>query len=311
MNDAKITWRKSAARDVRPFFGAVALEHSLQKAELRLFPDGLFSSENSFLVEGSAAEELALALRFNFDPNVDFGTIKKNDLVLAVTAVQPFLKKTQLVVTLPLSKGLPPEIEIGDEVLAQLGGGSNIDVVAALCLAKRLEKRPGSPFLLGHWLSKKNFSLRTPQLAEEFDIEPTDGETWTKLGYPAKTLYAVEYLGGMNEPVQKDIRTAKIRVHADIFKKLTAENNQKVARPVLANMAVDIACQMLAASLQDWESADEIASQSPLSAFVKRIEKIHPCDLGGIKKLVKEQGQAKLRAILHAEQQCVRAIVEA
>jgi hypothetical protein len=221
------------------------------------------------------------------------------------------LKKTQLVATLPLFKGLPPELEINDEILAQLGGGANIDIVAALCLGKRLEKRPGSPFLLGHWLSKKSFSLRMPHAAEEFDIEPTDDETWAKLGFPAKTLYAVEYIGGMNEPVQKENRTAKVRVHADIFKKLTSESNQKVARPVLGNMAAEIACQMLSASFPDWEDADEITPQSPLSAFVKRIEKLHPCDLEGLKKLVKEPGQSRLRAILHVEQQCVRAVVEA
>lgn len=310
MNSAKITWRKSAARDVRPFFGALALEHSLNRAELRLFADGSFSGETSFLIEGSAADRLAPTVRLNFDEGVDYGSIKKNDLVLAVTAAQPFLKKTQLIATLPLSKPLPPEIDIEDEVLAQLGGGTNIEVVVALCLGKRLEKRPGSPFLLGHWLAKKSFSLRTPQSAEEFEIEPTEDETWTKLGYPAKTLYAVEYLGGMNEPVQKDNRTARVRVHADIFKKLTAESNHKVARPVLGNMAAEIACQMLTASFSDWESADELVANSPLFAFIKRIEKIHPCDLEELKRLVKEPGQSKLRAILHVDQQCVRAIVE-
>ncbi len=309
--NAKITWRKSAARDVRPFFGTVALEDSLQNTELRLFADGQFSADSAFLIESAAAERLAIGLRFNFDPNINFGTAKKSDLILAVTAVQPFLKKTVLVATFALSKPLPPEFEIGDEILAQLGGGTSIDVVVALCLGKKLEKRPGSPFLLGHWLAKKSFSLRVPQLAEEFDIEPTDAETWTKLGYPAKTLYAVQYIGGMNEPVQKDNRTAIVRVHSDIFKKLTSESNQKVARPVLGSMAADIACQMLAASLQDWEKADEVVAQSPLSAFMKRIEKVHPCDLEELKKLVNEPGQSKLRAILHVDQQCVRAIVEA
>lgn len=309
--NAKITWRKSAARDVRPFFGAVTLEESLHKAELRLFADGQFSADSAFLIDPSAAERLALGLRFNFDPNIDYGSIKKSDLVLAVTAVQPFLKKTELVATFPLSKGLPPELEIGDEILAQLGGGTNMDVVIALCLGRKLEKRPGSPFLLGHWLAKKSFSLRMPQVSEEFDIEPTDDEAWVKLGYPAKTLYAVQYIGGMNDPVQKDNRTAIVRVHSDVFKKLTAESNQKVARPVLGNIAADIACQMLAASLQDWEKADEVVAQSPLSAFIKRIEKVHRCDLEELKKLVQEPGQSKLRAILQVDQQCVRAIVEA
>ncbi|MHB0919897.1 MAG: hypothetical protein ACYC22_02920 [Thiomonas delicata] len=311
MSTPKITWRKSAARDVRPFFGAVALANSLDKAELRLFSEGAFSAETAFLIEPLARERLSPTVRLNFEAAVDYGTIKKNDLVLAVTAVQPFLKKTQVISTLPLAKPLPSELEIDDETLAQLGGGGNIDIVVALCLGKRLDKRPGSPFLLGHWLAKKTFSLRMPQNAEEFDIESTDDETWVKLGYPAKTLYAVNYLGGMNDPVQKDNPTAKVRVHADIYKKLTAESNQKVARPMLGHMAAEIACQVLTASFPDWEGADEVTPQSPLFAFMRRVENVQPCDLDKLKKLVKEPGQAKLRAILHVDQQCVRAIVEA
>ncbi|MEI6761939.1 MAG: hypothetical protein WCO22_15975 [Betaproteobacteria bacterium] len=311
MSTEKVTWRKSAVRDVRPFFGAIALANILDNAELRLFAEGAFSADTTFMIEGSEREQLALALRLNFEASVDYGTIKKNDLVLAVTAVQTFLKKTYVIATLPISKPLPPDLEIPDEVLAQLGGGGNIDVAVALCLGKGLDKRPGAPFLLGHWLAKKTFTLRMPQSAEEFDIESTDDDMWIKLGYPAKTLYAVDYLGGMNEPVHKDSWTAKVRVHADIYKKLTAESNQKVARPVLGSMAAEIACQMLTASFQDWENADEVVAQSPLSALIKRIHRVQPCDLEKLKKLVREPGQSKLRAILHVDQQCVRAIVEA
>jgi hypothetical protein len=309
MSTAKITWRKSAARDVRPFFGAVALANSLDKAELRLFSEGAFSAESAYMVEDSARERLSPTIRLNFDSAVDYGTIKKNDLVLALTAVQPFLKKTQVISTLPLAKGLPSELEVDDETLAQLGGGGNMDIVVALCLAKRLDKRPGSPFLLGHWLAKKTFSLRMPQNNEELDIEATDDEGWIRLGYPAKTLYAVDYIGGMNDPAQKE-GVAKVRVHADIYKKLTAETNQKIARPVLGQMAAEIACHVLTASFQDWESADEITPSSPLFSFWKRIEKVQPCDLDKLKALVREPGQSKLRAILQVDQQCVRAIVE-
>ncbi len=310
MSSSKITWRKSAARDVRPFFGAVALENSLRQTEIRLFVDGNFSADQAFVIEPSAAERLALSLRLNFDKNIDFGSINKSDLVLVVTALHPFLKKTSIVATHSLAEDVPAELDISDEVLADLGGGANIDITVALCLGKKLTKRPGSPFLHGHWLAKKTVSLRSPHASDEFDVEPTEDATWTKLGYPAKTLYAVEYLGGMNEPVQKDARTARVRVHADIFKRLTAESNQKLARPMLGSMAAEIACQMLAASLSDWESAEEVVPQSPLAAFIKRIEKVHSCDLEELKKLVKEPGQAKLRAILHVDQQTVRAISE-
>lgn len=308
---SKVNWHKSAVRDVRPFFAAVSLESSMDAAEIRLFENAQFSPELAFVVEPTDVEKLVISIRVNFNQELAFETVKKGDLVLAVTAVQPFLKKTRIVATFPIDDKLPSEIPIEDEVLADLGGGSNMNVEVALCLAKRLPKKPGNPFLLGHWLSKKSFALRAPKLAEEFDIEPTDDEAWKKIGYPEKTLYLVEYFGGMNEPVAKDKQTARVRVHADVYKKLSAEVNQRLAKPILSELAAEISCQMLAASWSDWEVADEVTPQSPLAAFLKKIHRLQPCTLEDLKKMVQQPGMPKLRALLHVDQQTVRSIVEA
>lgn len=309
---SKVIWRKSAIKDVRPFFGVVSLEDSLSSAELQINEDGPFSPEPVFVIEPGDVSKLRLTVRLNFSQAaLNFDAVKKGDLVLAVTAVQPFIKKTIVIATFAIDKDLPDEITIEDEVLAALGGGSNMNLDLALCLKKKLPKNPGTPFLFGHWLSKKSFAIRPPKLAEEFDIEPTEDDAWKKLGYPAKTLYLVEYFGGINEPVAKDKQTARIRVHSDIYKKLTAESQQKLAKPILYGLAAELTCQMLAASIADWENADEVVPQSPLSAFMKKINRIQPCNLEEFKELAKKPGMPKLRALLHADQQTVRSIAEA
>lgn len=309
---SKVNWRKSAIKDVRPFFGTVSLEESMSLAELQINEDGPFSPEPAFVIEPGDVSKLRLTARLNFNQAaLSFDVVKRGDLVLAVTAVQPFMKKTIVIATFAIDKDLPDEITIDDEVLAALGGGSNMNIDLALCLKKKLPKKPGTPFLFGHWLSKKSFALRPPKLAEEFDIEPTEDDAWKKLGYPAKTLYLVEYFGGVNEPVAKDRQTARMRVHSDIYKKLTAESQQKLAKPILNGLAAELACQMLAASMSDWENADEVVPQSPLSAFMKKINRIQPCTLDEFKEMAKKPGMPKLRALLHADQQTVRSIAEA
>lgn len=309
---SKVNWHKSAAKDVRPFFGAASLEGSLEAAEIRIFEDSAFSHETSFIVEPQDAEKLCVTIKPNLNAAMlASDLIKKGDLLLAITAVQPFMKKTCIVATLPASGNLPDEVPVGDEVLTQLGGGSNINVEIALCLAKGLPKKPGSPFLHGHWLAKKSFALRQPKLAEEFDVVPMDDDAWKQLGLPAKTLYYVEYFGGVNEPAAKDKQMAKVRVHSDIHKKLTAEANQRLAKPLMATLAAEIACQILTLSVADWELADEVVPQSPLAAFLKRINRVQTCSLVELKELVKQAGMPKLRALLHADQQSVRSIAEA
>jgi hypothetical protein len=306
-----VNWRKSASRDIRPFFGVATLEQAVEGAQVRLFEESLFTDATAFIVEEQEVAKLSITLRPNLDEAaIAAASIPKAKLVLAVTALNPFLKKTCVVLKAPLSGNVPDEVTIGSEVLEQLGGGSNMTIEVALCLAKELPKTPGSPFLLGHWLSKKTFDLRPPKLSEDFDIEPMDDDGWKARGLPPKTLYFVDYFGFINEPVSKDKQMAKVRIHSDVHKKLSLEANAKVAKPMMAFLAAEITSQILASSLSDWEQVDEAASKSPLAAFLKRINRIQPCTLKDLKAMVKESGMAKLRAILHADQQSVRSIAE-
>ena len=137
-----------------------------------------------------------------------------------------------------------------------------------------------------------------------------DDEAWKQLGWPAKTLYSVEYFGGANEAAAKDRQMAKVRVHADIHKKLTLESNQRLAKPIMATLAAEISSQVLAASFSEWEHAEDVVPLSPLSAFLKRINRVQKCSLDELKSLVRQPGMPKLKAFLHADQQSVRSIAE-
>lgn len=307
----EVTWRKSAARDVRPFFGTADFDTALENAQISLEESGAFSSETSYVVDDVGAGRLAPTIRFNFDPNgFAYESLKKTDLLMVVTVTQPFMKRVDVVDTFKIDKSLPAEVAVDPDLLKRLGGGSNIDIEIALFLSKHLPRRPGTPFLSGHWLSKKRFSIRPPKPIEEFDVEETDDATFVKLGYPPKTLYCVEYLGGFNEPVDKEKKCARVRVHSDIYKKLTATSSQRLSRPVLTMMAAEIACSSIAASYDDWKDADVAEPKSPLAALVKRLSRTAAYTLTDLKAMVAQPGMPKLRALLHADQASVRAIVE-
>jgi hypothetical protein len=200
---------------------------------------------------------------------------------------------------------------VESEVIERLGGGSNITIEVALCLAEASKRQPGKPFMAGHWVSKKAFELRGPKLSDEFDVEATDDDGWKAMGYPAKTLYHVDYYSGVNEPAQRDRPIARIRIHADVYKKLASDAVPKLSRPIMAFLAAEIPCQILAASLPEWKDEQQPEARSPLSAFLKRINRVQPCSLGELRDLVVDPGMRKLRAILHADQETVRRVAEA
>lgn len=304
-------YHKSASKDVRPFFEAATLEEAIDDAQIRLYENQPFTEVTSFIVEEQEVPRLALAVKPNLnEATLAGGSISRGKLALAVTVVNPFLKKTVLVHKASLAKPAPDEITIGAEVLERLGGGSNITVEVALCLSTALTKEAGKPFMQGHWLSKKTFDLRPPKPAEDFGVDPMDDAGWKAMGYPPKTLYHVEYFGYVNETANKDRPIAKVYVHSDVYKKLAADNLPKLSRPMMAFLAAEIPCQILAASFDDWKDAEAVEPRSPLSAFLKRIDKVQPCTLQLLKQLVNQPGMPKLRAILHTDQQSVRQIAE-
>ncbi|MCW5665455.1 MAG: hypothetical protein KIT35_16605 [Piscinibacter sp.] len=137
-----------------------------------------------------------------------------------------------------------------------------------------------------------------------------DDAGWMAMGFPPKTLYYVDYYGGVNEPASKDRPIAKVFVHADVFKKLAADNLPKMSRPMMAFLAAEIPCQILAVSYPDWKDAEGVEPRSPLAAFLKRINRIQPCTLPQLKQLVDQPGMPRLKAILHADQQTVRQVAE-
>ena len=305
-------YHKTATRDVRPFFNAASLEGALDGARICLYEGQSFTEATVFTIEEQDVPRLAIAVRPNFDEAtlVD-GSIPRKHLTLAVTALNPFLKRAIVVHSVSLAKTQPTEFLIGSEVLEQLGGGANVTIDIALCLANPSKREVGKPFLRGHWLSKKSFHLRPPKLSEDFEVEPTDDQGWKSLGLPAKTLFHVEYYGGFNEPAAKDRPIAKVRIHADVHKKLAADNLQKMARPLLAFLAAEISCQLLASSFPDWSGAQQVEPRSPLAAFLKRIGKVEECTLQQLQAMTTQSGMQKLRALLHMDQQSVRRVAEA
>jgi hypothetical protein len=306
-------YRKSESRDVRPFFEAATLDECLRDTRIRLFEGHDFVPGTSFSIDEQDVPRLAPTLDLRVtEAALSSAPVSRSDLVLAVTAVNPFLKRTCLVRRVRLDEEIPKEIAVGGDVLGQLGGGSHLTIEIALCLATNLAKAPGRPFMQGHWLSRRTFDLRPPKPTDDFDVEATDDDGWTALGLPAKTLYHVEYYAGFNEPATKAQPLAKVRIHSDVHRRLATDTLSKMSRPMMAFLAAEIPCQLLAASLPEWKDAETPQPRSPLDAFLRRLRRLKPgCTLGMLRTWVETPGMPHLRAMLHADQESVRKVVEA
>ena len=78
----------------------------------------------------------------------------------------------------------------------------------------------------------------------------------------------------------------------------------------MAILAAEITAQVIVAVLPEWDTSDEVMPLSPLSAFLKRINRIQAVSFDELKRLAREAGMPRLKALLHADQQSVRFIKE-
>lgn len=307
----RINWHKTETREVRPFYEVAELADVLRGAEIRLFDGAPYVAQDSFSLGDQELRRLAPSVKANLDVQriKSSKVIKPSHLALVVSASNPFLKRTKVVNKTLLSEPPLDEYSIESEVLDALGGGENLQIDLSICLNQPVSARPGRPFLRGHWIAKKTFAIRSAKLNEDFDVEPLDDEGWKKLGLPPKSLYYVDYIGGINEPLKPDQPIAKVYIHADVYRRIATENNPRAVRALQAFLASEISTQMLVLSAKDWDGVTEPEKQSPLSAVLKRVNKNNKVSLKELHDLA--SGAApKLRAVLQADLEVVRAIVE-
>ena len=292
-------WHRSEPRDVRPFFAAQKAESALENTGIRLTAESDICQEASFELDDAdllKLEPVIYPTIANIHSWIPQG-LSASDLDLLVLARQALLKRSELVGRYPLSEPIPDEIEIPGDVIELLGGGRNAQMTVAIVLAADRDPEPGSPFVRGHWLARKTFSLRTRSTPALFDIRPRGDEEWVANGYPAKTLYAVEYLSGI-EATDEDgaASIAVVHIHSDAHIRLV---DTKLGDSVQPLLAAEIITSILQQSLSDWEGLETAPSGSALETLVKQLTKVQAVSLHELAALAKS-GSPRLRAIVQS-----------
>lgn len=195
----RMDWHRSEPRDVRPFFESIDAERALDNSAIRLFAETLPTIETTYDLDDIDFDKLSVTIVpaiTNPDSWMPEG-LTRADLEILLIGRHAFLKRSHVLERCTLSESLPTEISIDRENLTELGGGKNAQFTLALCLASDRDPQPGLPFVTGHWLARKTFSLRSRSSPALFDLRPRTDEDWLAAGYPAKTFFAVDYLGGI------------------------------------------------------------------------------------------------------------------
>ena len=203
------TWHRSEPRLVRPFFNTKNAEDAVANSLVRLRSGVEPSDAEVYDLDEIDLPQLAPSLLPRVVPLSQWlpADHEPDDFEIVLLARSQFLKTSLVVARFFGSSTIPGEVPVQAQDLQALGGGRNLQLTVAICLSKDKPPKPGSPFSTGHWVASKHFWLRERTIKSLFDVRPRTSEEWVENGYPARTLYCIDYDGGIDstDPQPKGI----------------------------------------------------------------------------------------------------------
>jgi hypothetical protein len=265
-------WIRTESRVVRPF---QSVEATLREVRLKLGADAEFDDRISF----DASEVDFSDIQPEFALNVQAAALeavrplRAEDLFLVIRLTDARLRRSELVFesdieTLPRTWTVPREIK--DRFSWKFGLTASV----ALVLKANQPPQPGLPYLRGHWVARKDFSVRSVAERRTFPIERWTAEEFARRGLPRDTVYWIEFLtDDLNVRFDDLAEAFRVCLRADVYDALVDTQETPPGLAVMKLIEAEILAEVLWRGLDALDASDEIARGSLLHTVVAKVEK--------------------------------------
>lgn len=303
-------WQRHEARVVRPFR---SIDDYLKDVGLRLYPD------TQFVV--APAMQQATIDRERLSPQVQIPAIPPNleeavgltagELRLLVSVEDRLFKNTVIAVNKPLSEHAGGTIDFDKSSIEDVTWASDTRVHVSLVLGVDHAGEVGTAQRVGSWLARKTFHLTRPSDSSTFEIKAVEPEYFVAMGLPPTTTYLVDIVDDdLNQPCENLPNLVKVSLHKDVHAALGKDEQSLVSQAFEKSMYVDIVTTILATGYRALKGG-EVVPDSVLDTVTKRLGKASNTSEAKIRQLSSEASGARLRAIVQAESEMTRAVINA
>jgi hypothetical protein len=293
-------WRRTESRVVRPFR---SVEAALTDVRLKLRADAEFDDRTSF----DASELDSGDIRPEFELNVQADALEAvrpltaADLSLAIRLTDAKLRRSELVFesgieVLPRTWTVPPEVK--DRFSWKFGLTASV----ALVLKANRPPEPGLPYMRGHWIARKDFSIRTLVERRTFPIERWPAEEFARRGLPRDTVYWIEFMtDDLNDRFDDPSEALRVCLRADVYDALVDNEETPAGRAVMKLIEAEILAEVLWRGLDALEACDDIARGSLLHTAVAKVVKATGTNEQALRQVVtKKRELSTLRTFAQA-----------
>jgi hypothetical protein len=265
-------WRRTESRIVRPFR---SVEAALTDVRLKLRADAEFDDRTSF----DASEADLRDIRPEFALNVQESALEAvrpltaADLALAIRLTDARLRRSERVFesgieVLPRTWTVPPEVK--DRFSWKFGVTASV----ALVLKANRSPEPGLPYMRGHWIARKDFSVRSVTERRTFPIERWTAEEFARRGLPRDTVYWIEFMAtDLNDRFDDPSEALRVCLRADVYDALVDAEETPAGRAVMKLIEAEILAEVLWTGLDALEAGDDIVRGSLLHTAVAKVLK--------------------------------------
>jgi hypothetical protein len=305
-------WRRSETRTVRPF---PSLDSCIRNVRFKLSPDAEFEERISF----DAPDVDPAELRPEFLLGVDHSAIAASaiascsdlPLALVIRLVDLRLRRSELVFQSQLST-LPESWAVPPEVTTRFAWRFGVEASVALVLTSDRPAKVGQPFMRGHWLARKDFSIRAKPQPRAFPIERWTGEDFARMELPPDSVYWIRFVAeDLNEHFEDPGEAFAVCLRSDVYDALAYAQNSAQARALFAMIAAEILAEVVCRGLGNLEAGESIKRGSLLHLALTRIARTTGAEEEKLRRLAKEGELSALRTFAQATVGARRAVVSA
>ena len=281
MNRSASAAVRTETRTVRPFRGLSLLEEKFRNVVLNLGSDLCEGGKEASIVDESSLQfgDLVVSLRCSqtdlFDA-LKIAGLSPDDVQLLVTARATTYKVSEIIYQVALSNIQffePFRIDKASSPLI-FGDRNGFDIRVALVLAAAgSQVDPLRPRIVGTWLAKRDFRLRTETLFSGFSSNPLTDETRQLLGAPKGCMTWLEIDGGILE-CEFLADSVHHYVDAELYDLVVANVNSPSSKQLQTQWVIEVFCGLVQAVYRETDygrSVSALPESSPLMGFLDKL----------------------------------------
>lgn len=298
---------RTESRIVRPF---PSLDECLADVQFRPSPDRDFDGSTSF--DASQLNDIRPEFRLKVDRSAIevAGTVAPSDLSLVIRLADLGLHRSELIFH-SAPDAAPEAWTVPPDVRRRFSWKTGVEATVALVLREDRRPRSGQPFLKGHWVARKDFSVRPRSSPRRFPIERWTADDFVKRELPKDTAYWIDFISeDLDQRFDDPGDALRVCLRADVYDALAAAEDTDHERGVMSLILTEILAEIVFRGLRALEPSAHPERGGLLDTAIERVTRATGASLEALRRHVEEGDVASIRAFAQAATEARRSIVK-